>query len=473
MLFKKKVCATMKISLWRSGRVGLRRHPAKVLYGVICTESSNLSFSGFKPYIQRMEGFLNAKSPQIAGFCRIKIKKRIFIFTMLSNFYLFFQKFSGRCFHRTYISAEEEAANSKDQIKWAINLAKKKSITTDKLIFDFIEKVLLLELEDDINSDRYQNILNFTFKFQQYTSPLMAKGIEDTFFYRYNRLISLNEVGGDPNKFGLSIEEFHQHNLKRKQIIPNSLLSSSTHDTKRSEDARCRINVISEFPEEWEILVKKLHSISKTSQKKQVDSTVIDKNDEYLIYQSLIGICGMEELKNDNRQNLETRLENYILKAVKEAKVHTSWLNVNSDYEQAVSSFIKRIFNYSLEHPFWKTFLPFENLITNIGYINSISQNVLKLTCPGVPDIYQGSEIFKFTVVDPDNRKPVDYIKMNKLFETIQPLINYNPEIDDFELFKQNLLHLEPNAIKLFYTTAILNLRNQNSDLLNSASTFL
>lgn len=362
------------------------------------------------------------------------------------------------CFpiYRTYISAEEEAEQSKDYIKWAINLAKKRSFFTDRLVFDFIEQILLLELEEDINSTKYYHILDFTLKFQQYTSPLMAKGIEDTFFYRYNRLVSLNEVGGNPDKFGVSVDEFHQHNLKRMEITSNGMLSTSPHDTKRSEDIRSKINAISECPQEWEDLVKKLRKINKSS-----DTEAIDKNDEYLIYQSLIGIWEKQGLKKENKNNLQVRLENYILKAVKEAKVNTGWLNVDSEYEQNISNFIKKIFNYPLTHPFWKAFLPFENLITNIGYINSISQNVLKLTVPGVPDIYQGSEIMKFTVVDPDNRRPVDYQKIHEIFEAIQPLINFNPETEDYKTFSS----LKPDALKLFYTTTILNFRNQNSNI--------
>lgn len=374
------------------------------------------------------------------------------------------------CFpvYRTYISAEEESANSGDYIKCAINRAKKRSFITDRLIFDFIEEVLLLKLEENIDSERYKAILNFTLKFQQYTGPLMAKGIEDTFFYRYNRMISLNEVGSNPNKFGISIEEFHQQNLCRIEITPNSMLSSSTHDTKRSEDVRSRLSAISELPQEWENLVKKLHTINKSFPKKLSDLPILDKNDEYLIYQCLIGIWEMKEFKKENCKMLRERLENYILKAIKEAKVHTSWLNVNSEYEKSVSNFIKRLFNHPFGHPFWKIFLPFENLITNIGYLNSISQCVLKLTSPGVPDVYQGCEIFKFTVVDPDNRRQVDYKKSNELFERIQPLVNFNPETDNFDLFKQILHPLNSNLIKLFYVTTILNFRNQNSNLFKS-----
>lgn len=370
------------------------------------------------------------------------------------------------CFpvYRTYISSNEIDLKSQDYIKWAISLAKKRSLTTDVLIFDFIQRILLLEIEEDINSKRYKDVLNFTLKFQQYTGPLMAKGFEDTSFYRYNRLISLNEVGSDPNSFGVSVDDFHEQNLYRMDFIPNTMLTTSTHDTKRSEDVRSRINAISEFPIEWKKLVRKLHLINKNNDDSE-NVINIGKNDEYLIYQSLVGIWDIEKFNDKNIKSLSSRLENYILKAVREAKTNTSWLNVNSEYEQAVSNFIRQIFEYPKGHIFWKTFLPFQNSISNVGYLNSISQCVLKFTSPGVPDIYQGNEIFKFSLVDPDNRRPVNYSKANECFKTIQPLINFNPETDNIELFKQILLPLNSGAIKLFYTTTILNLRNQNPSL--------
>lgn len=367
------------------------------------------------------------------------------------------------CFqiYRTYISFEEESSTkSKNYVKWAVGLAKKRSLVTDISIFDFIEKVLLLELESDMNSERYRDILNFVLKFQQYTGPLMAKGFEDTFFYRYNRMLSLNEVGGNPNKFGISVEEFHQQNLARMEVTKNGMLNTSTHDTKRSEDVRSRISAISEFPTEWQKSVKKWHSINKPKKNPNRDLIVIDKNDEYLIYQTLIGIFSVEEIN----RNLSKRLDDYILKAVREAKTHTSWVNVNSEYEQALSHFIKKIFNYPLYHPFWESFLCFEGLISDIGYLNSVSQCILKLTSPGVPDIYQGNEVYKFCLVDPDNRAPVDYQKIDAIFEKIYPLMQFNPETDNSEIFKE-LLPLESSAIKLFYTASILNFRNKNSEL--------
>lgn len=370
------------------------------------------------------------------------------------------------CFpvYRTYISLNEETDRCENFIKWAIGLAKRRSQTTDISIYDFIEKVLLLELESDKDSDKYKAILRFTMKFQQYTGPLMAKGFEDTFFYRYNRLIALNEVGGYPDKFGFSVEEFHQNNLNRAEIMPNSMLSTSTHDTKRSEDVRCRICAITEFFDEWQELVNTLHQINKSGS--MAPDKTIDPNDEYLIYQSLVGIFLTEDMENeDNYKILEDRLEKYILKAAKESKVHTSWININSEYEQMLSDFVKRIMGYPQNHPFWKHFLSFYNLIANIGFINSISQCVIKLTSPGVPDIYQGCEIYKFNLVDPDNRHPIDYKKIKEAFEAIQTLINFNPEKDSYDIFEKTLIPIESSKIKLLYSNSILQFRNQHQNL--------
>lgn len=371
------------------------------------------------------------------------------------------------CFpvYRTYISKEKENSKCRDYIKWAIGLAKKRSVITDNSIFDFIEQILLLELETDTESEKYKDILKFALKFQQYTGPLMAKGFEDTCFYRYNRLISLNEVGGDPIKFAVSLDEFHQHNSNRMEAMPNSMLASSTHDTKRSEDVRARISLISEFPDEWRKNVKKWSVLNKNKKGNSYGSIDIDKNDEYLIYQCLIGIWPMKEINKETMPNLIDRIEAYILKAVREAKVHTSWVNINAEYEQTICNFIRKILNYSDKHPFWKTFLPFQKKIASLGYLNSISQCILKLSSPGVPDIYQGSEIFRFNLVDPDNRHPVDYSEIISVLEKIQPLLDFNSETGSNEIFNDILMPMESGALKLFFTTVTLNFRNKKANL--------
>lgn len=365
------------------------------------------------------------------------------------------------CFpvYRTYISEENKGDKTIDYIQWAIGLAKNRTMYTDPSIFDFIEKVLLTEWEEDKDSPEYAEILNFAKKFQQYTAPLMAKGMEDTSFYRYNKLIALNEVGGEPSEFGISVQEFHNDNIKRLERMPQSFLTTSTHDTKRSEDARARICVLSEIPEKWQEKLNKFSRLNK-SRKSKIDNTLSpDKNDEYLFYQTLLGIWSHEIEKEE----LIKRLEEYMIKALREAKVHTSWININNQYEKAVCEFISKILSSPANHPFWKEFIPFQKSIAHTGFLNSLSQHALKLTCPGIPDIYQGSELFKFTLVDPDNRKLVDYDFSAQKFEEIKHLINpQNPEDLNWE---NELLPFDSGKIKLFLTSAILNFRKKREKI--------
>ena len=398
-------------------------------------------------------GELNVLSHNLSQISEMYLSSRDYTLNSLRNAIV--EVISCFSIYRTYISGDEEIEEyNKSYINKIIKFVKKRSPVTDVSIFDFIEKILLLELEKDKDSEKYQDILKFTLKFQQYTGPLMAKAFEDTFFYRYNRLISLNEVGSNPQKFGSNVEEFHQQNLQRMDIIPNSMLTTSTHDTKRSEDLRARICAISEIQTEWQSSVRKWHNINKQN------NIEIDKNDEYLIYQTLMGIWG-----TSSTQDLERRLKEYILKASREAKVHTSWVNINEEYENSLQDFIAKILNYPPKHAFWKDFLPLQEKISFIGYLNSLSQCVLKLTSPGVPDIYQGNEIFKHSLVDPDNRTQIDYLKRINMLEKLEPLIKFNPEKSNYKLFEKILLPVESGLIKLFYTTKILNLRNKYPDL--------
>ena len=365
------------------------------------------------------------------------------------------------CFpvYRTYISAEEKNNKDTDYIKWAVGLAKKRSMSTDPSIYDFIEKILLCEFETDKESEIYGEILNFAMKFQQYTGPLMAKGLEDTSFYNYNRLICLNEVGGNPANFGISVNDFHNGNLNRLNATPHGLLATSTHDTKLSEDVRARICVLSEIPDIWQKKINKLSKINKSKKTKLDNFFIPDKNDEYLFYQVLIGIWNEECSDNQKMRELSERIENYMIKAVREAKTHTSWININSQYENALCEFTRRVLNSPENHPFWKEFLLFHKDVSLRGYINSISQITLKFTGPGVPDIYQGNELWKYNLVDPDNRNPVDFNKFQKLFKEIKPFLKSPNE--DFSF----LFPLESGKLKLFISTMLLNLRKKHPDL--------
>lgn len=349
--------------------------------------------------------------------------------------------------YRTYISEDGFDNKVTEYVKWAVGLAKKQTPFADTFIYDFIEQILLLKFEDNKNSVLYKEILNFTMKFQQYTAPLMAKGYEDTIFYRYNRLISHNEVGSDLSRFGISKSEFHNINMERFKRIPFNLSNTSTHDTKRSEDVRARINILSEIPLLWKKHVDKWHSLNITK-KHNIDGVLYpDLNDEYLFYQTLIGIWPDEEFDNIDMTALSTRVENYMLKVIRESKINTSWLSINEKYENALSSFVQKVLHSPLKHPFWKDFLPFQSEIASKGFINTITQTVLKLTLPGVPNIYQGCEVMNFTLVDPDNRRCVD-------FESLKLMLN----VKEFDVSRKS-------ASKMFVVKTLLKLRNEYPDI--------
>jgi (1->4)-alpha-D-glucan 1-alpha-D-glucosylmutase len=247
--------------------------------------------------------------------------------------------------------------------------------------------------------------LKAVMRLQQFTGAVMAKGLEDTAFYRYCRLMSLNEVGADPAKFGVSNKEFHGYNLSRNASQSLSLNASSTHDTKRGEDARARLNVLSEIPKELEEHVK-LWGESNAKHKTKIDRELApDGNEEYLIYQTLLGSYPFEE---SELPEFTQRASAYTVKALREAKLHTSWLNQNPEYENVATNFLKQILS---DKVFLDEFLRFQKQVAHFGFFNTLSQTLLKITCPGVPDFYQGSELWNLSMVDPDNRRPVDYKK--------------------------------------------------------------
>ncbi len=242
-------------------------------------------------------------------------------------------------------------------------------------------------------------------RFQQFTGAVMAKGLEDTAFYRYCRLMSLNEVGGDPAKFGVSRKEFHGYNFSRSVSWPLSMNTSSTHDTKRGEDARARLNVLSEIPKEFEEHLQSWSEINAKYKTKIDRELAPDGNEEYLIYQTLLGSYPFED---SELPEFTQRAAAYIVKALREAKTHTSWLNPNPKIENAANQFINQILS---DKSFLADFLLFQKRVAHYGFFNTLAQTLLKITCPGVPDFYQGSEIWNLSMVDPDNRRPVNYKK--------------------------------------------------------------
>jgi (1->4)-alpha-D-glucan 1-alpha-D-glucosylmutase len=281
--------------------------------------------------------------------------------------------------------------------------------------------------------------------------------------YVYNRLLSLNEVGGFPQTFGILLEEFHDFNKSRNDFWPHSLNATSTHDTKRGEDVRARLNVLSELPEEWERQVRKWSKINGKKKRKIDGLRAPDKNDEYFIYQTLIGVFPFGD---EDYPVFVERIQNYVVKAVREAKVHTAWLKPDHAYEEACVSFVDRLLESSPQNQFLEEFLPFQKKVAFYGIFNSLSQLLLKVTSPGVPDFYQGAELWDLNLVDPDNRRSVDFEKRRALLRDIIDGIQR-----DISSFIAELLRTkEDGRIKLFLTYMTLKARNQHPQVFREGS---
>lgn len=359
--------------------------------------------------------------------------------------------------YRTYISHESIVETDRAVIREAIAKAKR---TNPGLLheLEFIQRCFLLEFHERLSDDQKKQWMHFIMKFQQLTGPLMAKGFEDTSLYIYNRLLSLNEVGGRPNIFGISLELFHEFNIKRFQQWPHAMNATSTHDTKRGEDVRARINVLSEMPDEWEKNIKAWSKNNKRKKHPANGEVFPDDNDEYFLYQTLIGAYPFDQ--NQHVAFVE-RIKNYIIKAVREAKVHTAWLKPDVAYEEAFLSFIDDVLVRSEQNKFFEDFLPFQKKVAFYGIFNSLSQTLVKITSPGVPDFYQGSELWDLNLVDPDNRRSVDYEKRKEFLREIKE----RAAQDILALINELLATKENGRIKLFLIYQALAARRANLEI--------
>ncbi|MDP3841116.1 MAG: malto-oligosyltrehalose synthase [Oxalobacteraceae bacterium] len=367
------------------------------------------------------------------------------------------------CFpvYRTYVTADAVSEDDRNFIGWAISAAKRRSQAADISIFDFVRETLLTSIADGKGQAYRDTVTRFAMKFQQFTGPVMAKGMEDTSFYIYHRLTSLNEVGGDPRTFGITLAAFHAASQDRAKNWPHTMLATSTHDGKRSEDVRARINTLSEMPALWKLRLRRWSRLnySKRVPMGEVGASAPARNDEYLLYQTLVGAWPLEPLDPAVLAGFCERIEHYMQKAIREAKINSSWINPNPEYESAVSKFIKAILAPG-RNPFLADFLPLQRLTSRLGMFNSLSQTLIKLTSPGVPDIYQGNELWDFSLADPDNRRPVDYRRRSAMLEQLKTYFAVDP--GQFAERAGALLQtMEDGRIKLYLTWRTLELRRQ------------
>ena len=313
--------------------------------------------------------------------------------------------------YRTYVSEAGAADTDRRYIEWAVGSAKRASRIADPGLFDFIRSILLMEVKSG-SGERQRQIVEFALRFQQFTAPVLAKGVEDTAFYRYHRLAALNEVGGDPRSFGFSLKAFHSASEDRAKNWPYTMLASSTHDTKRSEDVRARLGVLSELASGWRFTLRHWRTLNRSA-------PAPHPKDEYLYYQTLVGIWPSAAPGPREKESLRERLCAYMLKAAREAKERTSWINPDAAYEGALERFISQ----SLDNPlFLKDVNEVVPRVARLGMLVALSQAAIKVASPGVPDYYQGTEAWDFSLVDPDNRRRVDYDARKALLEGEAPL---------------------------------------------------
>ena len=320
--------------------------------------------------------------------------------------------------YRTYIADKGCDGDDRRDLDWAFSQARKAS-TGETSIYDFIYGILTTDARKDRGRGS-KEVLRTALKFQQATGPVTAKAVEDTAFYRYFRLVSLNEVGGEPGRFGVSTAAFHRLNQDRLRNHPYGMIATATHDHKRGEDARVRIDAISELTLEWRRRVRRWAQLNRRRKHQIDDQRGPGRNDEYLFYQTIVGTWPVEVERPDDPglADYVERLVGYMNKAIREAKVHTNWASPNGAYEQTVERFVRDVMDPARSGAFLQDFLQFQARIAVIGAVSGLSQTLLKLTSPGVPDIYQGTEYWDLSLVDPDNRRPVDYVRRRRTLQT-------------------------------------------------------
>jgi (1->4)-alpha-D-glucan 1-alpha-D-glucosylmutase len=373
--------------------------------------------------------------------------------------------------YRTYVDLDGsmDQADRRD-LEWALAIARRSHPDIHPSAFDFVRDLFLPDaVEATPRESSRTACLRLAMKIQQYSSPVMAKGVEDTAFYRYNRLIALNEVGGAPDRFGISLAAFHKANAHAAEKWPHQMVATSTHDTKRGEDARARLAVLSELPDEWRRMVFTWSKILHARKGDVEGEAPPDRNDEYMFYQMLVGSWPSELLRAPDPAGLmayAARVQAALQKSLREGKHRSNWASPNAAYEDAMRAFAAEALDPH-SGGFLGSFLPFAERVATLGVQNSVAQLAMKMTLPGAPDIYQGSESWNLSMVDPDNRRPIDYRKLKDMAAELSPRLT---SVKERAVLFTDLLGSWPDGrIKMAVTLLLLGLRRRRESFFADA----
>lgn len=353
--------------------------------------------------------------------------------------------------YKLYFEKDGISENEKETLHAVFEAAQNNRPELSKLLERLYNSIIRV---NEASGEKRNNIMHFLRRMMQFTGPLTAKGVEDTSFYTYNLYIAHNEVGDSPDYYGICNEEFHEAMLHRQELFPLALNATSTHDTKRGEDFRARLNVLSDVAPEWKKYVLEWRKLNEQHKTQAKELTCPSPNDEYFIYQSLIGGFPVDIMEI---ATFTSRFKDYIIKSIREGKENSSWIKPNKAYEKGILQFIDNIIN--TESDFFQSFIQFYRKVKSYGYLNSLAQVVLKSMCPGVPDFYQGCELWNFSMVDPDNRRKVDYKYRSKVLHGLMRKKNYEGILE--ELWSDN----DNGNIKLYVTYRLLQEREQMPEL--------
>ena len=377
------------------------------------------------------------------------------------------------CFpvYRSYVTDRGVSPTDESHVNAAVEKAIERNPKTDPSVFRFVGDTVLQRFAGTAAGNSAAAWVRFAGKFQQLTAPVTAKGIEDTAFYIYNRFVSLNEVGGEPSRFGVSPADLHAYLSDRQQRWPYAMSALSTHDTKRSEDVRARLNVLSEIPEEWAWHVRHWVELNARHRRDLPAGPAPDRNEEYLIYQTLLGAWPLEPWSAGEYDAFVGRVQAYMVKAMREAKVRTSWTNPDEQHEQAVQDFVAALLDETRSGEFLASIRPLRQRVSRLGLINSLAQTLLRLTAPGVPDTYQGQELWDFSLVDPDNRRPVDYGRRKGLLDALEGRGPRAAAATPADRGQRHLIaSMQDGWMKLYLTCYALRQRRDNPGLFSAGA---